>query len=299
MVSVIIPVYNGEAHLRRCVESVTGQSHGDLEILLVNDGSTDGTADICASLAGADPRIRVITQENRGVSAARNAGLALAGGEFILFVDADDALLPHAIRNLREALEETGAGMALGKLLRSREEPFLCGGQILEGDYVYRILYRREVVEEIRFTEGRITGEDSFFLFRCALKRPKVVLVDQPVYRHYRNPQGITRSRFTEKKCGDILYFLEEKGNLLARERPDMMGLYPNLVVKTHMMLLRNFSRSFGWHRRERESIRRVRLYRAAYVGLTKEDRRWFFLVTHGLYYPWKWAKLLMRKLWK
>lgn len=313
MVSIIIPVYNGERFLRRCVDSVTGQAGEELEILLVNDGSTDGTAALCRALAGSDPRIRVITQENRGVSAARNAGLDRAEGEYVTFVDADDALLPGGLKALRTALEGASAQMALGRLIRSREEPFLCGEGVLEGEaflravledrpvgyYACRVLYRRDFIGTLRFAEGRVTGEDSFFVFQCALKQPRVVLADQAVYRYYRNPEGASRSGITEKKCGDVLHFLEEKGKLLAGGYPHLMGLYPNLIVKTHMMLLRNFCRTKGWRQRERESLRAVFRNRRGYVPLSREEKRWFFLLTHHLYYPAKLWNLLRKKIRK
>lgn len=313
MVSVIIPVYNGERFLRRCVDSVAGQTGEELEILLVDDGSTDGTAALCRTLAAEEPRIRVTTQENRGVSAARNAGLELAAGEYVTFVDADDTLLPGGLKALRTALEDASAQMALGRLVRSREEPFLCGEGLLEGEaflravledrpvgyYACRTLYRRDFLGTLRFSEGWVTGEDSFFVFQCALKQPRVVLVDQAVYRYHRNPEGATRSGFTEKKCGDVLYFLEEKGKLLTEEYPHWMGLYPNLAVKAHMMLLRNFCQSKGWRQWERESLRQVCRNRSSYVPVLKEDDRWFFLLTHGLYYLCKWANLLRKRMRK
>ena len=88
--SVIIPVYNAEKTLRRCVDSVLNQNYGDMELLLINDGSTDGSLDICNGYRSFSPQVRVIDKTNGGVSSARNAGLGIAEGEYILFVDSDD-----------------------------------------------------------------------------------------------------------------------------------------------------------------------------------------------------------------
>lgn len=99
LISVIVPVYNALATLPRCVKSILAQSHRQLELLLVDDGSTDGSDGLCDALALADERIQVIHQKNGGVSTARNAGLAAAAGRWVVFVDADDALAPHALES--------------------------------------------------------------------------------------------------------------------------------------------------------------------------------------------------------
>ncbi len=105
LVSVIVPVYNVEAFLRPCVDSVFGQSFQDLEIILVNDGSTDASPQICDRCADADPRVRVIHQQNRGLSAARNRGLDEAAGRYVYFLDSDDYITGNAVRKLVERAE--------------------------------------------------------------------------------------------------------------------------------------------------------------------------------------------------
>ena len=99
LISVIVPVYNALATLPRCAKSILTQSHSRLELILVDDGSADGSGGLCDALALADERVRVIHQKNGGVSTARNAGLAAAAGRWVVFVDADDALAPHALES--------------------------------------------------------------------------------------------------------------------------------------------------------------------------------------------------------
>lgn len=106
LISVIVPVYNALATLPRCAKSILAQSHAGLELLLVDDGSTDGSDGLCDALALADERVRVIHQKNSGVSAARNAGLDSAAGRWVVFVDADDALAPHALESALAAQRE-------------------------------------------------------------------------------------------------------------------------------------------------------------------------------------------------
>ena len=97
MVSIIVPIYNSEKYLRPCIESLCNQSHADIEIILVDDGSSDSSGAICDDFANKDPRIKVVHKQNGGVSAARNDGLDMACGKYIMFVDSDDFLHPQAM----------------------------------------------------------------------------------------------------------------------------------------------------------------------------------------------------------
>ena len=109
LISIIIPVFNAEKYLTECLDSVRGQTLEDVEILCVNDGSTDQSGTICDRYAAEDPRFRVIHQKNAGQSAARNRGLELALGKYVMFVDADDTLSPEACRKSLKKAQETGA----------------------------------------------------------------------------------------------------------------------------------------------------------------------------------------------
>lgn len=113
LVSVIIPIYNGELTLKRCLESVLTQTYRNLEVLLIDDGSTDQSFDLCRHYASADPRIRVIRQENAGPSHARNVGMDLARGEYILFVDSDDYLEVDLAEKCMHIFDTHGCDMVL------------------------------------------------------------------------------------------------------------------------------------------------------------------------------------------
>lgn len=105
LVSVIIPVYNGEVHIKRCIESILNQTYSELEVIIVNDGSKDNTAVFCEEFVKADSRVNVYHTENRGVSPTRNFGISKAKGYYIQFVDSDDYLAPTATQNLVENME--------------------------------------------------------------------------------------------------------------------------------------------------------------------------------------------------
>lgn len=136
MVSIIIPIYNPGEALRRCLDSAAGQTYRDIEILLVNDGSTDSSASICREYAARDSRFVYIEQPNAGVSAARNRGLAAARGEYLAFIDSDDYAEPDYIGCMVEALARSAADIAIQGTVSKRE-----GGQANSSAYE-KAIYR-------------------------------------------------------------------------------------------------------------------------------------------------------------
>lgn len=179
MVSVIIPVYNGEQHLEECLRSVVEQSYCDLEIIIIDDGSTDNSYKICEKFAVRDDRIRLIHQENSGVSVARNTGLEMATGEYIMFVDADDLLTVGAVENLASRAEnctdfivgsyEEFRGNIRRKIIRDDMEDTLSNNNIEYLDELLNTLwakmYRRGIIEDnkLRFSESLPYCEDHIF----------------------------------------------------------------------------------------------------------------------------------------
>ena len=122
LISVIVPVYNAERYLADCLESLIRQTHRELEILVIDDGSTDGSAALCERFAGQDGRIRLLRKENSGVSSARNLGLDEAQGEYVAFVDADDWILPEMLETQLIQLTREGGDMILGGYLAVGEK---------------------------------------------------------------------------------------------------------------------------------------------------------------------------------
>ena len=116
--SIVIPVYNVERYLGECLDSVLAQTFGDYEVIVVNDGSTDGSAALAEDFARRDPRFRLVHQENGGLSKARNTGIDVATGEYMAFLDSDDALPPDAYELLVGTLDRTGSDFATGNVYR-------------------------------------------------------------------------------------------------------------------------------------------------------------------------------------
>ena len=235
MVSIIVPVYNIKEYLPRCVDSLVGQSFEDLEILLVDDGSTDSSGVLCDALAGADSRIRVIHKENGGLSDARNAGLDAAAGDWILFVDGDDYLVPFAVERLMEQARtdvdfvqfsyletEDCAWQGDGNRPVSCEETseqekmwrrvYDLGG---EGASSCTKLWNRRVFETVRFQKG-ILHEDEELLNRVLPRCRRAVYTNLVLYGYFMRPGSIVHSGF-RKKSMDVFPILESRTEILKK----------------------------------------------------------------------------------
>ncbi|HIY14355.1 MAG TPA: glycosyltransferase [Candidatus Alistipes cottocaccae] len=221
-VSVIIPVYNVERFLTRCLDSVVAQTLREIEIICVNDGSPDRSIDILNRYAVQDDRVRVISQENRGLGGARNRGVDAAAGEYVLFVDSDDWIDPEYCRALYDAARETGADVACASILKSKpsrekwtiryaerivvetlEERFRLA-HCPPDFYVMNKLIKRERLLDLglRFRE-RVCYEDVEYMMRLLGECGRLVTVPGVVYHYMFNATSITKSRQTPKKQQD------------------------------------------------------------------------------------------------
>ena len=142
LISVIVPVYRVEAYLERCVKSILSQTYKNLEVILVDDGSPDQCPAICDACAEKDARVKVIHQENKGLSGARNAGINAASGEYLAFVDSDDYVSPHFIEELYQLLQDTGCAIGQCRFSYVKGD-----GLVEEGDSAFCI-YRGESLME-------------------------------------------------------------------------------------------------------------------------------------------------------
>lgn len=220
LITVIIPVYNVEAYLCECLDSVLSSTYSNLEIILVDDGSTDNCGSICDAYANKDARITVIHQENQGISEARNAGLAVAKGEFVAFVDSDDVISPVLYETLWWAINHENADIAACEYARDEERCEHCLNLSAEnfrvvsgfddcvlvfsgdpssrtitwtGPMVWNKLYRREKINA-KFCNQSEPAEDMQFNWEYANNCNKMVIVPQALYSWRVNMQSITQS---------------------------------------------------------------------------------------------------------
>ncbi len=208
LISVIIPVYNVAAYLPQCLDSVLNQDHKDLEVILIDDGSTDASGSICDEYAAKDSRVRVIHQKNGGGAAAKNAGLRVATGEYLSFVDSDDYLEPQVYGRMLSVLKEAEADIAVFSYRdvypsRTEEQHLQESGTVESGtDYLKRFLkgwtcallwnklYRREVFNGIFFEEGHKI-DDEYFTYQGVMNARKVVLDDTIIYNYRRRASSV------------------------------------------------------------------------------------------------------------
>ena len=218
LISVIVPVYNGEKYLPQCMERLLGQTYGNLEIILVDDGSKDGSGALCDGYAAGDSRVRVIHQENQGVSRARNAGLEGAAGRYVAFVDADDYVELDYLERLHRNLVENGADIAscdyrevIQADVRGTNIPFVAECRMITDKAAYfedmvtareaywstitAKLFRRDLIGGTRFHAPFRYGEDHVFLFDIFSKAPKVHQDTYQGYYYVRNESSATLSR--------------------------------------------------------------------------------------------------------
>lgn len=225
MISVIVPVYNVEKYLDRCIESIVQQTYRNLEIILVDDGSTDSSGDICDKWAMLDNRIKVIHQTNGGVSRARNVGIQNVTGNFILFVDSDDYLQKEMCESLCDMLKSTNADMSVCKAhvvygdatesrttasnhivtCCNRDEAAFKLFSVLD-NALWNKLFKCNLVAGILFEEGRTFGEDPFYLAQALNKANKVAFSTAELYVHRLRAGSITRSKFSTQRFDEIYF---------------------------------------------------------------------------------------------
>jgi glycosyltransferase involved in cell wall biosynthesis len=226
LISVIIPVFNVRPYLAKALESVIRQTYSHLEIIVVDDGSTDGSGDICDDFAARDERIKVIHQENRGLSNARNTGLDIINGEAAAFLDSDDSYHPDFIKTMAEAMDREKADIVVCRYtVHDADKPSIHLGKekawpnAKAGMYrhkealqalafgsinvsVWNKLYRRSLWDDIRFPEGH-NYEDLDIMFRVFERCSSVTVLDQPLYHYLNRPGSITHT-LTEENMRDV-----------------------------------------------------------------------------------------------
>ena len=276
LISVIVPVYNGQEYLDNCIKSIEAQTYGNLEVIIVNDGSTDQTGAVCDRLQKIYNNVRVLTLHDEGVSAARNAGMEASEGELVTFVDADDRLQPEMLRVLYDCMVKSGSDVAGCRFFSWRsekewqqaceeipvnsrtemhvadtrqqadtdtadvqtvvraetytpdrylEEAVLCGNS-----RCWSKLYRKEVVDRVRFREKLTIGEDMLFLVGMLPYTNKIAETDYQGYGYFQNPAGTINRAFTPRYMDQVTCWQ------LARE--EVLRMNPGLDARVTALLI-------------------------------------------------------------
>ena len=294
LISVIVPVYNPGKYFNKCVESIAAQTYKRLEIILVDDGSTDGSAEMCDSLAENDSRIKVIHKENGGAASARNAGLDLAAGDFIAFVDADDYLDPDMYQIMLDEIIENKADAARCGIVREfgdgKTENWGSGDSSLkvvnkkeimadigEGVGILPVspcnkLFKAECIGNIRFDLRFKFAEDTLFNFTVAQNINKMVYHDVNRYHYNFNSSSVTsktinENNFDEHRVMDIIFTLADNETMPHCIKGDVLKSFRTI---RQMILANRYMDRFSLMRRRIVSNKKQIFTLPIYSGLTK-----------------------------
>lgn len=298
LISVIIPVYNLESELTACLESVQAQTLPDWEAVCVDDGSADGSLSVLRAFAAEDARIRVLHQQNAGVSAARNLALENAQGQFICFLDGDDVLHPQTFELLSGCMQNDSYDVVISSYRRTRDqrEPFPPLSQtackdMSEAAYfaldpvIVRSacmkLFRREAAQAARFPERFSHGEDTHYLFQILSSNVRLGFIDAPLYGYYEREVSASRKLFSASNVTSVLALRDACDKL--KDGPDAflfgmamkMLLQDALLVRMHLSndkqivkICRENGRAYlsDWLRCRAVSLRTRLIYAATFL---------------------------------
>lgn len=258
-ISVIVPVYKVEPYIHKCVDSILAQTFSDYELILVDDGSPDTCGNICDEYAKKDARIRVIHKENGGLSDARNAGMKIASGEYVIFIDSDDYIDADMLSYLYENLRKADADMATcgiyevyaDRIEKQEEEPeFVCSGEeafrcILRGHTIrgeiWNKLIKRSCISDLEFPKGKLY-EDIFYTVDMMQRIKKVAVGTKPKYYYLHRSDSITGKAY-RPKLFDIIdgytknYQVVKQAFPKLEEEAECLWIWSRFIVLDKMLL--------------------------------------------------------------
>lgn len=244
MISIIVPVYNVEKYVERCVESILAQSYREFELLLVDDGSTDQSGAICERLRAKDKRVRVIHQTNRGLSAARNRGLAEATGEYITYIDSDDYVDVSYLETLYQNAIQYQADVSVcgfclvwekkktKEKIKENGTVRLCSGRDAAEEIVahnkrsmitaWGKLYHRSLQELLIYPEGRL-HEDEFVTYKVLYEARQVVETDIPIYNYFQRGNSIINDGYSIRRLDKLIALKEAIDFFASKNETELM----------------------------------------------------------------------------
>jgi len=300
-VSIVIPVYNKAEYISKCLDSILLQDFDGFEIIIVDDGSTDDSGRICDEKAEQDARIRVVHTENSGVTSARRTGVEQASGEYIMFVDADDELLPHAISTLYQAIVDNGADEVIGTYQDQHGndydsgwrgfipcEPLIRNLLSIRNTFcvLWGIMFRKELLDGcLNAPREIVEREDSLMQIKCLMKKPQVLFIADPVYLYY---EGVPNKRIED------LEWIRIYDNELRQTLEPQWELYKSAFVGHQIKVYEKFIDKRQFHVFN-EYYRPLRKHLTSDIPLM--DRITIMLPPRLGYYPIHYYKMLLK--WK
>lgn len=285
-VSVIIPVYKVEQYLNKCVESVVNQTYKDLEIILVDDGSTDNCPKMCDEWAKKDERIKVVHKPNGGLSDARNKGIEIATGDFLCFVDSDDSINPQMVEILWKTLTKTDSDISMCSWKKVQDinnpnnkvydnENFKI--QTFENDEVFDLLYnkkvplimaawaklyKKEIFKSIRYPLGKI-HEDEAVIHEILNNCKKLSYVDYQMYNNTQRGDSITATSFSKKRLNALSVF-KQRVEFVEKNKPQFLSK----AIHHYLRILILYNHYAKWAKMEEEILNQIKQEIDVYVKL-------------------------------
>lgn len=296
LISVIVPVYNSENFLEDCLESLINQTYKNLEIIIINDGSTDNSFEICKKYSMIDYRIKIINQPNSGVSNARNSGLKIAAGDYISFIDSDDYLELNTYEYLLAEVSHHSVDVVTyeyfvtrinGEVINIQNDSFYglkskddFFQKIVNGGnkFLWSILFSKEVIGSIRFNEKVARGEDTLFVFETMYNAERIYCLKTPLYHYVQSEESASRGSFRANQLSVIEYsklsisFFEKKFPALLTLQSGiiselLIGIYTDMYFdenewkKERKMIYKKFEQYFGvwWFSNDTKLKRKIK----------------------------------------
>ncbi len=305
LISIIVPVYTVESYLDRCITSLINQTYKNLEIILVDDGSKDGSGTICDKYAILDSRIKVIHKENGGVSLARNLGLDVASGDYIGFVDSDDYVESKMYEALYQKAELENADITICGFTQVRVngnaqvndidlsidwskenviKNYFRQGIIKELMYSpWNKLYKKSLVNDLRFSEKYHMGEDILFVFECIERMNKLSCVKGSFYNYVMRENSAMTSSFSKKRL-DYIYAIREIQNACFEKYPYAVSevnlwVYRHVLNTLRQIIVAKKRKEYQWFYNENKIYLRknIKLHKKQ---LSLNQRIDYFLIT-------------------
>lgn len=224
LISIIVPIFNVENYLRECLDSIHHQTYENFECLLIDDGSPDNSAEICREYVAKDSRFRYFKKENGGLSTARNFGIEVANGDFVVFVDGDDIIDRHQLGFLHDKLKEYDADIAIGSYHQYSEKDGCFYIHFTDEDYAEQLyerdelimkipelekinlsfvtawgkLFKKKLFNHVRFPENKL-AEDAFIMYKLFLQCEKIIFIKKSLYIYRKYDASLTGCKMSEK----------------------------------------------------------------------------------------------------
>ena len=259
LISIIVPIYNVDKYLEECIESLKNQTYKNLEIILINDGSADNSEQICREEAKQDNRIVFINKKNGGAASAKNKGLKVAKGDYIIFVDSDDFIEPDMIEYMVNTIKKYNSDIIqcsfinLYKNTEKFKQDKIVEQRISSKDFLelfltkwdsslfWNKLFKRDVIENVFFKEGRCI-DDEFFTYKCVINSKNIVTSNKIVYNYRMRKSGVMKSESSQKQIlKDRVDYLYERYELVRKIYKDLDKDFLEHLLTYYLIISRDY----------------------------------------------------------